>query len=73
MVTWNACAVSQQYIINDKRLWDKERMILVTYETLSGRRYVKAVLSQHGHIPKKLSGEIKAWAEMPVPYMGDGA
>ena len=65
---WNAYTVCQQYIINDKRLWDKERMILVTYETKSGRRYVKPVLSQHGHIAKKLSGEIKAWAEMPKPY-----
>lgn len=67
---WNACEVLQQYIINDKRLLDKERVILVTYKTMSGRRFVKAVLSQHGHIPKKLPGEIVAWAELPSPYMG---
>lgn len=70
MMMWNACTVLQQYIINDKRLWDKERMILITYETLSGKRYVKSVLSRHGRIDRKIPGEIKAWAEMPKPYMG---
>lgn len=66
---WNPCeTLEQSYIINDKRLWDKERMILVTYITPKGRRYTKAVLSERGHIPKKLTGEIIAWAELPKPY-----
>ena len=67
---WNPCKPTSSYIINDKKLWDKERTILVTYKTMTGRRYVKSVLSEHGHIPKKVIGDIVAWAEMPEPYKG---
>ena len=69
MFNWNPCKTTNSYIINDKKLWDKERMILVTYKTITGRRYVRAVLSERGHIPKKIGGMITAWAEMPDPYI----
>ena len=71
MTDWNPCTTVNGYNINNKKLWDNERMILVTYQTVTGRRYVKSVLSQRGRIAKKVGGEIVAWAEMPEPYGGD--
>lgn len=68
---WIPCKSLHGYIINDKRLWDKERVILITYKTMYGRRYVRPAMSRHGKIEKKIGGEIIAWMEMPEPYKGD--
>ena len=68
MSDWIPCKEIGGYVINDHRLFDKERSILVTYETKTGKRYVKQVFSERGRIPKKLSGEIIAWQEMPEPF-----
>ena len=68
---WIPCKPTQDYIINDKKLWDKERIILITYRTITGRKYARPVLSEKGHISKKINGDIIAWMELPAPYRGE--
>ena len=65
-----ANVVNQNYIVSDK-LNDKQTEILITYETLKKRRYVKQVLCNHGRVDKKINGEILAWTLLPEPYNGD--
>lgn len=70
---WNVAAINtaNPNYLSDKRLTDKRSVILVTYETLTGRRYVKQVESNYGHISKKLGGNIIAWMPLPSPYRGE--
>lgn len=70
---WIPCEMVHGYIINDKKLWNKDRRILVTYITRTGRRNVMQVWSERGKIKSnKVNGEIIAWGEMPEPYKGGG-
>ena len=59
--------VNDNYI-PDVRLKNEHAIILVTYETLKGRRYVKQVLCSYGRIDKKLNGKVVAWMPLPEPY-----
>ena len=59
--------VNDNYI-PDVRLKNVHAIILVTYETLKGRRYVKQVLCSSGRIDKKLNGKVVAWMPLPEPY-----
>lgn len=59
--------VNDNYI-PDARLKNDHTIILVTYETLKGRRYVKQVLCSYGRIDKKLNGKVVAWMPLPEPY-----
>ena len=69
---WNPCPVAHGYILNHKKLWDKNRRILVTYVTPSGQRHVAQVWSTKGKIMStKINGRIIAWMEMPEPYGGE--
>lgn len=61
------CIAHQNYIV-DERLKNKYINILVTYETLQERRYVKQVLCKHGRIEKMVNGKIIAWMPLPEPY-----
>ena len=61
--------VNQSYIDSDL-LRNECQMILVTYETISKKRYVKQVLCDHGSISKKI-GKIIAWRFQPDPYKGE--
>lgn len=70
---WIPCKEQGSGYINDKRLKNDVKNILITYETLRGRRYVKQVLSDRGHIPKKVGGVIVAWREAIEPYKEDEA
>ena len=69
---WNAAKATGGYIL-DNRLRDTSKMILVTYKTRTGRRFVKQVLSDYGFLHKKLPGVVVAWAPMPEPYRGKAA
>lgn len=61
--------VHTNYIV-DERLKNKYIKILITYETLAGKRYVEKVLCNHGRVEKKFKGEIVAWQPLPKPYKG---
>ena len=61
--------VNDNYI-PDARLKNVHTIILVTYETSKGRRYVKQVLCSYGRIDKKLNGKVVAWMPLPEPYKG---
>lgn len=61
--------INQNYI-PDSRLKNIHAIILVTYETSKGRRYVKQVLCSYGRIDKKLNGKVVAWMPLPEPYKG---
>ena len=54
------------YIMHDS-LKDSRKIILVSYEKSSGRRYVKQVECIYGRVTKKIGGEIVAWMPMPEP------
>lgn len=56
--------------IRDERLSSVRKSIFVTYETGSGRRYVKQVECYHGRINKKIDGRVVAWGVVPEPYRG---
>ena len=43
-------------------------VILLTYTTQTGKRYVKAVAINHGKLMKKLNGIPIAFMFMPEPY-----
>ena len=67
---WNPVR-KNNYFLNDPRLTGGRSIILVTYETPKGRRYVKQVECFHGSVQKKLNGEIVAWMPLPEPYRGN--
>lgn len=62
---WILANVKNDNYICDYRLRDYYGVILITYETLKKKRYVKAVLCNYGHIYKKIGGEIIAWQFLP--------
>lgn len=62
---WILANVKNDNYICDYRLRDYYGVILITYETLKKKRYVKAVLCNYGHIYKKIGGEIIAWQFFP--------
>lgn len=69
---WTPCTLLDGYIINDKKLWDGDRRILVTYKTRSEKLMVTQVWSERGKImTNKVNGEIIAWSELPKPYNPD--
>mgnify|MGYP001073903537 CR=1 FL=1 len=72
MVDWIVLDRPGSAYIFDQRLKNNRVKILVTYETPSGRRYVKAVECTHGHINKNIGGDIIAWMFLPEPYRGRG-
>lgn len=59
--------IHDNYIV-DVRLKNEYVKILITYETLTGKRYVEKVLCNHGRVEKKFKGEIVAWQPLPKPY-----
>lgn len=65
---WTAISGNGFYI-NDQRLANRRAIILVTYKTPKGKRYVKQVECLYGRVQKKLNGNIVAWMETPNPYM----
>lgn len=62
------------WTVLDSRI-DRKMSILVTYKTVTGRRYVKQVEvglnGSVGYISKKLNGRITAWMPLPMPYEGE--
>lgn len=67
---WIVSPVIHTNYIADDRLKDSRKIILVTYETAHGRRYVKQAECLYGRISKKLGGQIVAWMPLPKPYKG---
>lgn len=65
---WIISPVWDTNYILDACLKDCRAAILVTYETLHGRRYVKQVECMHGRISKKIGGKVIAWMPAPEPY-----
>lgn len=65
---WISANVKNDNFICDNRLKDYYGVILITYENMKKRRYVKLVLCNYGYISKKIGGEITAWRFMPDPY-----
>lgn len=63
------------WTILDNRI-DKKMSILVTYETATGRRYVKQVevggYGCRGYVAKQLNGKIVAWMPLPEVYREEG-
>ena len=67
---WNKIRIDHGNYISDERLRNVRASILVTYETLHGRRYVKQVECMHGRVSKYIGGRIIAWMPTPEPYRG---
>jgi len=66
---WKKCTFINQCFI--KELSDcKKGKYLITYETLTGKKYVKEVTVYHGRVECKTQ-KIIAYMEMPKPYCGD--
>ena len=57
----------RQGYISHEELKHENKVILVTYQTASGRRCVKAVSCNHGRLAK-VNGEVVAFMPMPKPY-----
>lgn len=68
---WQPCERTSAYIRSDHKLFKGSCQILITYETRTGRRYVKAVRCNNGRVNKTINGQIIAWAYMPDPYEGN--
>lgn len=68
---WHPCKRTSAYIRSNHQLFKGSVPILITYETRTGRRYVKAVRCNNGRVTKTINGSIIAWAYMPDPYDGD--
>lgn len=66
---WRTDHILRECYINDAELLNSCCSLLVTYETLTGKRYVKQVLCEHGYVCKKI-GKIVAWMRIPKPYKG---
>jgi len=68
MTDWIPCTpANQNYISSLKNCRNKP--YLVTYKSLSGKRYVKKVNIYHGLIRGKVGGDVVAWMPLPKPYM----
>ncbi len=67
---WIVPQIANSNFIPDSRLTDKRSYILVTYETKTGRRYVKQAECLYGRISRKIGGTIIAWMPLPEPYKG---
>ena len=65
---WISANVKNCNFICDNRLKDYYGVILIKYETMKKRRYVKPVLCNYGYVSKKIGGEITAWRPLPEPY-----
>lgn len=61
---------SGHYLSNEE-LTSRCVVIIVTYKSLSGRKYVKATYCDHGKITGKVNGEVTAFMYLPKPYEGD--
>ena len=69
---WYPCQLINSYIINHTLLHDRNRRILVTYKTRSGRRMVGQTYSTGEKIMStKINGKIIAWTFLPEPYKGE--
>lgn len=55
---WIISPIADTNYIMDSRLRDCRKIILVTYETASKRRYVKQIECYHGRVMKKLVGRL---------------
>ena len=71
VIKWQPCIRTYAYIQSNHELLKGSVPLLVTYETVTGRRYVKAVRCYNGRITKRLNGAIIAWAYLPDPYDGE--
>lgn len=67
---WTVLDRPESAYIFDQQLKNKRVNILVTYETQTGKRYVKQVECTHGHINKHIGGNVIAWVFLPEPYRG---
>lgn len=65
---WIVSTVIHQNVILDERLKDKRTSILITCETLKGRRYVDEVYCNCGRVENQFNGSIVAWRFLPKPY-----
>ena len=68
MVDWIISPVMDTNYIIHEDLKDCRKIILVTYEKASGKRYVKQCECLYGRVSKKLGGKIVAWRSLPEPY-----
>lgn len=67
---WIVSPINSSNCILDSRLTYARASILITYETGSGRRYVKQVECYHGRVNKKIGGKLIAWMFVPEPFDG---
>lgn len=67
---WNVCKIENDNFISDSRLKNFYGIIIITYETVKGKRYAKSVLCNYGYISKRITGNIIAWMKLPQPYKG---
>ena len=68
---WHPCKPIHTNFIPDAALRNVNTNILITYETMCGRRYVTKVQCEYGRVRNKFKGEIVAWCELPQPYKGE--
>ena len=71
VIEWQPCVKTSAYIQSHHKLFKGSVPLLVTYETATGKRYVKAVRCMNGRVDKYINGHIIAWSFMPDPYDGE--
>lgn len=65
---WIPCEMINQCFIPQLATKGRKKY-LVTYETITGRRYVKTEMIRHGRVESK-TNNIIAYMDLPEPYKG---
>lgn len=65
---WKKIEIASPIHISHPDLEGFYGVILLTYMTRTGKRYVKAVSINHGRLMKKINGTPIAFMFMPEPY-----
>ncbi len=68
MVKWIKIKYPTEGYINSEELKGKNMVILITYQTRTGKKYVKAVNSNHGKLSGKINGIPIAFMFLPDPF-----
>lgn len=68
MDKWIKIKYPTEGYINSEELKGKNIVILITYQTRTGKKYVKAVNSNHGKLSGRINGIPIAFMFLPDPF-----
>lgn len=68
MNNWIKIKYPTEGYINSDELKGKNIVILITYQTKTGKKYVKAVNCNHGRLSGKVNGIPIAFMFLPEPF-----